>query len=77
MERFFKTFGEWLAMREGLWLSDQLAVAGKSRIEPPPVPPKNKPVARAKTAPQAPFKISISKPAFLTPSFGPKRPRPH
>ncbi len=31
-----KTFHEWLAMREGLWLNDKNAVIGLSRLNPLP-----------------------------------------
>ncbi len=31
-----KTFHEWLAMREGLWLNDKNAVIGMSRLNPLP-----------------------------------------
>jgi hypothetical protein len=31
-----KTFQEWLAMREGLWLNDKNAVIGLSRLNPLP-----------------------------------------
>ena len=31
-----KTFHEWLAMREGLWLNDKNAVIGLSRVNPLP-----------------------------------------
>jgi hypothetical protein len=39
-----KTFHEWLAMREGLWLNDKNAVIGLSRLNPLP---KNSAVSKS------------------------------
>ena len=36
IETDMKTFHEWLAMREGLWLNDRIAVIGRSWLNPLP-----------------------------------------
>ena len=48
-----KTFQEWLAVREGLWLNDKNAVIGLSRLNPLP---KNSAVNKSLTKKPKPFK---------------------
>jgi hypothetical protein len=75
MDTGVKTFQEWLAIREGLWLNDKNAVIGLSRLNPLP---KNSAVnkslakgAKAKAAtPLATFKPW--KPAQPVKIVGPK-----
>jgi hypothetical protein len=51
-----RTFNEWLAMREGLWLNDKNAVIGMSRLNPLP---KNSAVNKRLTKKPKPVKATL------------------
>lgn len=53
----FKTFAEYVQMREGLWVADNKAIEGWSKL-PQPKPKKQKPP----TKPPTPTKPKIIKP---------------
>ncbi|MFO0903216.1 MAG: hypothetical protein U0939_09465 [Pirellulales bacterium] len=56
-----KTFHEWLAMREGLWLNDKNAVIGLSRLNPLPKNSAVNKILAKKSKPQ-PSGVPLFKP---------------
>ncbi len=58
-----KTFHEWLAMREGLWLNEKNAVIGLSRRNPLP---KNSAVNKSLAKKPKPAKAKLVKTTLLS-----------
>jgi hypothetical protein len=72
-----KTFHEWLAMREGLWLNDKNAVIGLSRLNPlPKASAVNKSLAKGPAKVKAMLGVAPATPkpfkAMLPAVFKPK-----
>ena len=66
--RTFQTFADYVLWREGLWMNDDNAIVGLSKLPRPKPPKKQKPPPQPKL--NAPKQIRVAK--VVMPKFGSK-----